>query len=110
MVKKFSICFLAILMVFFIYELTFAAQGKVIIDNNGHNYVLVKIDSVYVILESRNGSILLRGDIIAGRLESYGLKDVYNCTTDKKLRIYVIDYWLSWEDALRKYYKLILIK
>lgn len=43
------------------------------------------------------------GNVVVGDFESFGIKDVWDVTSDRQMRAWVEDYWLSQEDAIRLY-------
>lgn len=93
----FSLCLLIVL--------TGPALAKMV------NGVVVYVDSDVIVIATTNGLTvgelyggyyaLNEEDVVVGELESYGFKDVYCPTSGREARVYVDDFWLSKEDAIR---------
>ncbi|MBW3470450.1 hypothetical protein [Arthrospiribacter ruber] len=104
-VKNYPIRYVMILCFTFLSSLAYAVKGKVVFRISGCDYFIVETNIGYALLEWYGGNDPDKDDIIIGDFESYGMKDIYNNTTDSELRVWVEDYWLSWEDALEKLYE-----
>lgn len=89
----------------FLVGTAFAAKGEVVYKKSGCDYFIVETVMGYTVLEWHGGNEPDIGDIIVGDFESYGFKDIYNLTADSELRVWVEDYWLSWEDAIELYFE-----
>ncbi|NLS94434.1 MAG: hypothetical protein GXX96_19935 [Planctomycetaceae bacterium] len=83
-----------------------AAEGVVVLNKSGTDYFLVETISGYSLLEWYGGYDPAAGDKIVGKIESYGFHDVYDISVRRELRVWVEDFWLSKEDAIRKYYEM----
>jgi hypothetical protein len=104
-IKKQCIFFVIILLSTFFAETAFAAKGEVVYKKSGCDYFIVETYMGYALLEWFGGNDPDEGDVIVGKFESYGFKDIYNLTADSELRVWVEDYWLSREDALEQYFE-----
>jgi len=82
----------------------YAARGEVVLKKSGCDYYLVLTSKGYALLEWYGGNDPNRGDILVGDYESYGMKDIYNLTSDQETRAWVEDYFLSKSSAIEKYY------
>ena len=79
-----------------------AARGVVTHRVAGCDYFVVKTASSYSLLEWYGGNDPSKGDIIVGAFESYGMKDIFNVTSDGALRVWVEDFLLSRTEALEQ--------
>jgi len=104
-IKKYFIPFIIILLFTSFIGTAFAAKGEVVYKKSGCDYFIVETNIGYAILEWYGGNDPDEGDIIVGNFESYGFEDIYNLPADSDLRVWVEDYWLSWEDALELYFE-----
>lgn len=73
--------------------------GEVITHPYSCDYYVVEYPSGYAVLEWYGGNDPDEGDIIYGKFNSYGFKNLYNLTMKRKTRAYVEDYWLSQDKA-----------
>ena len=97
--------FLTVLLAFAATQFAFAAKGVVVLKQNSCDYFLVSTNKGYALLEWYGGIDPDVGDTIAGEFESYGMKDVVNLTSNRQMRVWVDDFWLSKRRALEKYYE-----
>src|SRR6266496_2305492 len=81
-----------------------AARGKVTHRVSGCDYFTVETSRGFAILEWYGGHDPDKGDSIVGNYESYGMKTVFDETTEQEVRVWVEDYALSKSDALEKLY------
>jgi hypothetical protein len=58
---------------------------------------------VYYLLEWYGGHSPSKGDTIAGRISSYGFKDIFYASARSNGRVWVDDYLLSRDNAVEKY-------
>ena len=101
---KRRLAILAILTTILIPSIVSAAKGVVVYYKSGCDYYIVETIMGYVLLEWYGGNDPSEGDTLVGDYETYGLKDIYNLTTDSETSVWVDDFWLSKDIALEKYY------
>ncbi|AFM03742.1 hypothetical protein Fleli_1310 [Bernardetia litoralis DSM 6794] len=78
-------------------------SGTVYFKSTICDYIVVYLDNGnYSIIENYD-NINEEGDIMIGSFQSYGSDDAYNVTQDRNVRIYVEDYRLSENNALKKW-------
>jgi len=82
----------------------FAAKGVVVYYKSGCDYFIAETNMGYVLLEWYGGYDPNQGDMIAGEIDSYGMKDIYNLTADQETHVWIEDYMLSKDNALEKYF------
>ena len=80
----------------------FAAKG-VVVYNRSCDYYIVETTMGYVLLEWFGGNDPSEGDVMVGDFETYGMKDIYNVTSDSEARAWVEDFWLSESSVTEKY-------
>lgn len=80
----------------------YAARGVVTHRIASCDYFVVQAPNGYAVLEWYGGSEPDKGDIIVGDFEAYGMKDVFNLTSDTTLTVWVDDFYLSSRSALEK--------
>jgi len=95
--------FLLLLVIIAIPQISFAAKGYVVYYKFGCSYYIVETNNGYAILEWFGGTDPSEGDIIVGNFESYGMKTLYDVTSDSETRAWVEDYWLSKTSVIEKY-------
>lgn len=95
------ILFLA-LFVLFSASFALGARGEVTHRQSGCDYFIVATPAGYDVLEWYGGHDPDKGDILVGKFETYGMKDIYDQTVDENLKVWVEDYALSKEDALEQ--------
>jgi hypothetical protein len=61
-----------------------------------------RLSSGYDLFEWYGGYDPDKGDALVGKFNEYGMRDVYDETTDQNVTIWVEDYDLSRENALEK--------
>lgn len=83
---------------------TFAAKGLVAYYKSGCDYYIVDASMGYVLLEWYGGNDPSEGDTLVGDFESYGMKTIFNISTDSETQVWVEDYMLSKDSVLEKYY------
>jgi len=83
----------------------FAAKGVVVYYKSGCDYFIAETNTGYVLLEWYGGYDPNQDDVIAGDLESYGMKDIYNLTSDQETHVWIEDYMLSKKSAIEKYFE-----
>jgi hypothetical protein len=71
----------------------------------GCDYLIADGTNGYYLLEWYGGYDPIEGDVIIGKLNSYGLKNVYYQRRNREGKIYVEDYLLSRDDAIEKYFQ-----
>ena len=81
-----------------------AAKGVVVLYKSRCSYYIVETNLGYAILEWYGGNDPSEGDVLVGDFETYGMKDIYNLTTDSETKVWVEDFWLSKSRAIEKYY------
>ncbi len=86
-------------------QTAFAAKGEVVYRKSGCDYFVVETLGGFALLEWYGGSDPDVGDNLVGDFESYGMKDIYNLSSENELRVWVEDYWMSKEDALEGLYE-----
>jgi hypothetical protein len=86
-------------------QVALAAQGVVVFKKSGCDYYIVETKKGFALLEWYGGNDPDVGDTIVGDFEKYGMKTVHNLTRDKETKGWVEDFWLSKEDAIKKYYE-----
>jgi hypothetical protein len=91
--------------IFLPFSSAFGDKGVIVFYKSGCDYFIADGPNGYYLLEWYGGYDPSEGDIIIGRLNSYGFKNVYYPRQGKKGRIYVEDYLLSKDDALEKYFE-----
>lgn len=69
------------------------------------DYFLVDTSAGYALVESYSGDLPQKGDLIAGELDAFGFRDVYNLSSDEEMYVYVEDWGLSKEEALDRLYR-----
>lgn len=67
----------------------------------GHYVVLTTMG--YALLEWYGGDTPEKGDTIVGDFESYGMKELYNLRSDNEVKFWVEEYWLSRDQAIKKF-------
>lgn len=72
---------------------------------SGCDYYIVDADMGYAVLEWYGGNDPSEGDTLVGDFESYGMKNIYNVSTDSETKVWVEDYMLSKSSAVEKYYE-----
>ncbi len=80
-----------------------AAQGEVVLKKSGCDYYIVETNNGFVLLEWYGGNDPDVGDTIVGDFEKYGMKTLHNLTHDKQTKVWVEDFWLSKDSAIKKY-------
>lgn len=93
---------LALIIVLLLAVNLFSAKGVVTHKPSNCDYCIVETKKGYAILEWYGGNDPDKGDVIVGDFESYGMKNIYNATSEAELRVWVEDFWLDKEDALEK--------
>jgi hypothetical protein len=81
-----------------------AAKGVVAYCKSGCDYFIVETDMGYALLEWYGGDDPSEDDELVGDYEAYGMKDIYNLSTDSEMRVWIEDYWLSRDEAFEKLY------
>lgn len=84
--------------------LALASKGVVVYYKSGCSYFLVETSMGYALLEWYGGYDPSRGDTVAGDIDSYGMKTIYNLTADRETRVWIDDYMLSKSSAIEKYF------
>lgn len=80
-----------------------AAEGYVILNQiECRARFVIQTTMGFAILEHYGGSDPDEGDLVVGDFESYGIKDIYNATSQTTLRVWVEDYWLSRARVIEK--------
>jgi hypothetical protein len=79
-----------------------AARGVVLLEDG--NCAIVETSGGFSVLEWYGGTLFMEGNLLIGDLESYGMKDIYDIDADQEIRVWISDYWMSWEDAIDLYY------
>jgi hypothetical protein len=97
------ICITVLCIVFFIITPAFAAKGVVAYRQSGCMYFLAETTNGFALLQWLGGAYPLRGNIIVGDFETYGLKEIYNSTQDSKMKVLVESFWMSESRAMEKY-------
>ena len=82
----------------------FAAKGVVVYYKSGCDYFIAETNMGYALLEWYGGYDPNKGDVIAGDIDSYGMKDIHNLTADQETHIWVEDFMLSKDRAIEKYF------
>jgi len=104
MLKKTVIFFVISLILYTVVPFTYAAKGNIVYTKDDCDYFIVETPLGFTLLEWFGGTLPSKGDVIVGDFESYGLKDIYNLTSDDEMSVYIEDYWLSKEDAIENYF------
>lgn len=78
--------------------------GEVILEKD--DYIVIDTGLSYTVAEDYSLSLISEGDKLVGNLNSYGFNDVYNCSTDNEINLYIEDYWLDRDDAIELLYEL----
>ncbi len=81
-----------------------ASKGKVKYYKSGCDWIIVETELGFALLEWYGGNIPNEGDILVGKFEEYGMKEIYNLTTDSELKVWVDEFWLEWEEVIEQYY------
>lgn len=109
MIKKFGISlvigWLVVSCLFTLINDVNAAEGVVVAYPSGCDYYIVETNIGYALLEWYGGNDPNEGDKLVGDFESYGMKTIYNSTTDSETRVWVEDYMLSQTSAIEQYNK-----
>ena len=79
-----------------------ADSGTVVYKQGGCDYFVVETSSGFDVLEWYGGYDPDKGDLLVGKFHEYGMKEIYDQTSDSSLKIWVEDYDLSKESALEK--------
>ena len=79
-----------------------AATGTVAYKQGGCDYFVVETATGFDVLEWYGGFDPDKGDVLVGKFHEYGMKDIYDQTSDSDLQVWVEDYDLSKDDALEK--------
>ena len=83
-----------------------AKKGVVVYNKSGcKSRYVVETNMGYAILEWYGGNNPTEGDVIAGDIDSYGFKDLYNVTQDASMRVYVEDYMLGKSSLTTKFFE-----
>ena len=89
------------MIIFFISSTTFAVRGVVVHYKYSSDKIIIKTSMGYTCGEVYGGFLVDEGHILNGELENYGFKDIYDLTIDDTIRIWIDEYWLSKNEALR---------
>lgn len=81
-----------------------ASKGEVKHYESGCDWMIVETELGFALLEWYGGNDPSEGDILIGKFEEYGMKDIYNATADAELKVWVEEFWMAWEEAIEKYY------
>lgn len=79
-------------------------KGEVVYKAPDCPYFIVNTILGYAILIWVGGNMPMRGNILIGNFEFYGMKEIYNSSKDLKLRVIVENFWLSQDRAIEIYY------
>lgn len=79
-----------------------ASRGSIAYRINDCDYFVVVTHSDYAILEWYGGHDPDKGDVLVGKLEEYGMRDIYDETADENVTIWVEDYNLTKKDVLEQ--------
>ena len=82
----------------------FSERGVVVHSKSGCDYYIVETSSGYALLEWYGGNDPNEGQIIVGPIHSYGMKELYNVSSDRETKAYIDDYMLSKSSVIEKYY------
>lgn len=83
----------------------FAAKGTVKYTSGGCSWYLVETPSGLALLEWYGGNTPVKGDVIVGDYESFGMKKLYNLTKDTETSVWVDNFWLSKDRGIEKFYE-----
>jgi hypothetical protein len=86
----------------FLSTAALAAKGVVTHRVSSCDYFVVQTANGYALLEWYGGNDPDKGDVLVGDFEAYGMKDVFNITSDDELRVWVEEYWLPRSRVLEK--------
>lgn len=94
---------LALLMFIFFSSYSYADKGEVIKEGvcGYDNYIIETKDNWYVALERNSGAYLYKGDIVFGKLKSYGYQEITKSNGDT-VNVYIEDYEASLGSALEE--------
>ena len=102
--KEISISILFFAVLLFAAD-AFADTAVVVFYKSGCDYFVADGPNGYYLLEWYGGYDPVEGDVIIGKLNSYGFKNVHYPRRSREGRIYVEDYLLSKDEALEKYFE-----
>lgn len=77
-------------------------MGQVVKTFSGCDYFIISMNGDYVVAEWMGQYTPDEGDIIRGRLNSYGTKEFWVVNRERTTKLWVDDYMISWEDAVNK--------
>jgi hypothetical protein len=83
----------------------FASEGNVSHRVSGCAWFLVDLPSGFVLMEWYGGNDPDKGDEVVGKMETYGMKTIFNTTVDEEFRVWIDDFMLSKNRALEKLYE-----
>src|SRR5262245_26997272 len=78
------------------------AKGVVAVRKRGCDYFLVEATNGFALLEWFGGTDPDLGDKVVGEFESFGMKNIYDPTSDAEGRVWVEDYGLSEDRAIEQ--------
>ncbi len=76
-------------------------SGEAVVEKVLGDYCMVETSTGFGVIELYSGTVD-EGDKIVGTVETYGLFDLHNATTDQELRGYIEEYGDTREQALEK--------
>jgi hypothetical protein len=79
-----------------------AARGVVVATVRGCDYFVAETPAGFAVLEWYGGATPTRGNGIVGDFESYGFLDVYDLTANRRIHVWVEDFWLTKSRAFAK--------
>ena len=83
-----------------------AIEGTVVYNKSGcRSRYVVETTLGYAILEWYGGYDPSEGDVLAGEINSYGFKDLYNITKKQSAQVWIEDYLLSKSRLQEKFFK-----
>ena len=75
-------------------------RGDVVYSNNFCGYYVVETNYGYSIIQNLDGLRTYEGDVMYGNFGGYGTRDFYNYTSDLVTRGNVVEYDLTYNEAL----------
>lgn len=77
----------------------FASRGHIAYTNG--SIMVIETDYGYSCVELYSYSPMYEGDYVVGNFESYGMHEIHDISMDTSNTVYVDDYWLSSDEAVR---------
>jgi hypothetical protein len=76
--------------------------GTVVYDELGCDYFIVETASGYALLQWFGGVIPMRGDVVVGAFETFGMPEIYNRTQGSSMTVWADDYWMSRPQVIQR--------